>query len=550
MKLDGQRLLQLTKELVAIKSVVGTPEESNVSIKIEEILRSLPYFKKHPEKIFLVENEEDPLGRQSLMVSLEGQKEESTKTVVLIGHIDTVGISDYGDLSPYATNPTLLMEKLQERSLPPQVREDLSSGSYLFGRGVLDMKSGVAMIVHLLEVLSKDLSQVSGNLVAAFVSDEEGNSKGMLSCVPQLVALKERHGYDYTVAIDTDYTSMRTLQDPHRYLYAGTIGKLMPSFYILGKETHVGDPFGGLDPNELAAELVRRINLNVDFSDESMGEVTVPPVTLRLRDLKPEYSVQTNRDATVYFNYATHSQTPDEVLQIMKAEALEAFDDVLRKLQKQYHRFTKNMQMNEALLPWKAKVVTYEELLFTVAKKNQEVHKYLDAYAKSLLQEGLTDERDLALMMVKKLHELSEEKEPMMVLYFSPPYYPHMAVTGKTKEEAKLLQVLESLTRDEGDHPIVFRKFYPYISDLSYFSLPEEASVDTLKGNMPGFGLSYKLPLEDIRKLSLPVANIGPYGFDAHQYTERIHMEYSYENLPALFLETVLTMMSKEDPAP
>ncbi|HBT19481.1 MAG TPA: peptidase M20, partial [Clostridiaceae bacterium] len=115
MKLDGQRLLQLTKELVAIKSVVGTPEESNVSIKIEEILRSLPYFKKHPEKIFLVENEEDPLGRQSLMVSLEGQKEESKTTVVLIGHIDTVGISDYGDLSPYATNPPLLMEKLKER---------------------------------------------------------------------------------------------------------------------------------------------------------------------------------------------------------------------------------------------------------------------------------------------------------------------------------------------------------------------------------------------------------------------------------------------------
>ncbi|NLB20350.1 MAG: hypothetical protein GX829_05905 [Clostridium sp.] len=98
-----------------------------------------------------------------------------------------------------------------------------------------------------------------------FVTDEEANSKGMLSSVPLLLKLKEEQGLAYQAAIDTDYTSERTQGDPNRYLYAGTVGKLMPSFYIVGKETHVGDPFAGLDPNEIAAGILHKINLNLDL---------------------------------------------------------------------------------------------------------------------------------------------------------------------------------------------------------------------------------------------------------------------------------------------
>ena len=50
--------------------------------------------------------------------------------------------------------------------------------------------------------------------------------------------------------------------------------------------------FSGLDPNQIAAEITRRVNLNPEFSDVVEGEVTLPPITLKQRDLKPEYSVQ------------------------------------------------------------------------------------------------------------------------------------------------------------------------------------------------------------------------------------------------------------------
>jgi len=545
MKLSSRRIFELTKELVNIKSVVGTEEENRVSEKLYEVLSALPYYKEHPEDLFFVENLEDPQRRNSLMAVLKGQKEENSTAVVLIGHIDTVGISDYGALAPYATNPDLLPDKLKELDLPEAVQKDIESGEYLFGRGVLDMKSGVSMIAHLLEAASGSLSDFSGNLVACFVSDEEGNSRGMLSCVPKLVELKNKEKFHYTVAIDTDYTSTRTLHDNNRYLYAGTVGKLMPSFYIVGKETHVGDPFGGLDANELASELVRKINLNVALSDESMGEVTVPPVTLRLRDLKPEYSVQTNRDAEVYFNYATHGITPEKVLAQLKKEAEESFQSVITKLQAQYDVFTERMHLPKGTLPWKVLVLTYEELFLQVERTFKDLSGYMNAYAEKLLSQGITDEREVSMHMAKELTKISGRKEPLMLLYFSPPYYPHMAVTGETEVEKKLLSILEGFTDENGPHPVVFRKFYPYISDLSYFSLPEAEAVEALKKNMPGFSVSYKLPLEEIRNLSLPVANIGPYGFDAHQYTERIEKEYSFEKLPPIFLNTVLGLLEK-----
>lgn len=545
MDLNSSRIIELTKELVEIRSVVGTLEENHVSERLYEILSLLPYYQENPEDLFFVDNVEDPLKRKSLMAVLKGRKETNKKAVVLIGHIDTVGISDYGALEPYATKPEQLMEKLNDLELPSAVKKDLQSGEYLFGRGVLDMKSGVSMITHLLETASRDLNDFSGNLVACFVSDEEGNSKGMLSCVPKLVEIKEKEGFQYTVALDTDYTSTRTLHDKNRYLYAGTVGKLMPSFYIVGKETHVGDPFGGLDANELAAELVRNINLNVDLSDESMGEVTVPPVTLRMRDLKPEYSVQTNRDAEVYFNYSTHGITPDEVLKQLKSVAEKSFENVLRKLQTQYDVFTERMQLPQGTLPWRVLVMTYEELFSEVEETVKDLPARMNSFAENLLSSGITDEREVSMFMAKELTKLSGRKEPLMLLYFSPPYYPHMAITGETETEKKLLRVLEGFTDNSSEHPVVFRKFYPYISDLSYFSLPKNEAVDALKKNMPGFSVSYKLPLEEIRKLSLPVANIGPYGFDAHQYTERIEKEYSFHKLPGIFLNTVLRLLDK-----
>ncbi len=543
LNLDTKRIREVTEFLVQERSVVGTDEENAIIKTLEDLLFKNSYFQDHLD--FLKGNLLDSGEKKTLLAMVRGEKEENDKTVILLGHLDTVGISDYGSLEHLATFPEKLMDAMKDIPLEKKIKDDLLSGDYLFGRGTLDMKSGVAIIIHLLETLIENRTSFSGQIVCVFVTDEEANSKGMLSSVPLLLELKEKFNLEYQGAIDTDYTSERTLDDPNRYLYAGTVGKLMPSFFIVGKETHVGDPFGGLDPNEIAASILLKINLNLDLCDDVDGEITVPPISLRFMDLKQEYSVQTAKNTCLYFNYATHDSTPSQVMKKLEPLALSAFQDVVDRLNRSYLAFTKMMNLPAKTLPWLSRVHTYEELYKKTLREVPDLKDILEDYTKELMTQNLLDGREISLALVQKLHSLGSDQDPVVILYFSPPYYPHVAVTGNTQKEKILLDALENLEKPQGKHPIILRKFYPYISDLSYFSMPPEDALESLVKNMPGFGVSYTLPLEEIQSLNLPVANIGPYGYDAHQSTERLLLPYSFEQVPPMILDTIMTILEK-----
>ena len=215
----NERIEKLTLELASIRGVVGTKEENNVADKVYEKFMEMDYFKKHPEYVDYVDVIDDPLGRKSVMAMVKGEKGNSNKTVILIGHIDTVGISDYGDLKEYATKPLELVEKFKGRPLPEDVVKDLESGEYLFGRGIFDMKCGVATLMTLIEEISNDVENFEGNIVFAGVCDEEGNSGGMLSVVPELVKLKNKENFEYLAVLDTDYSAARYEGDNTRYVY-------------------------------------------------------------------------------------------------------------------------------------------------------------------------------------------------------------------------------------------------------------------------------------------------------------------------------------------
>ncbi|MFS8541883.1 MAG: peptidase M20, partial [Tissierellales bacterium] len=92
---------------------------------------------------------------------------------------------------------------------------------------------------------------------------------------------------------------------------------------------------------------------------------------------------------------------------------------------------------------------------------------------------------------------------------------------------------------------IKMKKFYPYISDLSYAAAPREKNaIESLKNNMPGFGVKYNLPIEDMQRLNLPVVNIGPFGKDAHKFTERLEEDYSFNVAPKLVYNTIMGLLN------
>lgn len=441
-----------------------------------------------------------------------------------------MGISDYGDLKKYATKPLELAEKFKERSLSEYVVKDLKSGEYLFGRGIFDMKCGVATLMTLVEQISDDIENFEGNIVFAAVCDEERNSGGMLSVVPELVKLKKKENLEYLAVIDTDYSAPRYENDNTRYVYLGTVGKLMPTSYIAGAETHGGDPFKGIDPNLISSAITSEIDFNTKYCDEAEGEVTVPPITLRQQDLKPEYSVQTAKTSYLYFNYGTHISTPDGVMEKVVKGADLAFQNVIDNLNKEYKKYCHLNNFLYEKLPWKSRVMPYDELYKKVKEeRGVEVDKVIRDLNNKLLADPNIDDRDFALKIVKEVHNMWSDKKPVVIVFFSPPYYPHIYVEGKSKLEENLLNAVKKTVKNiDSNYDIEVKKFYPYISDLSYVAAPrEKEAVESLKNNMPGFGVKYKLPIEDLQKLNLPVVNIGPFGKDAHKFTERLEKDYS-----------------------
>jgi len=542
----GNKIRDLTVELTGIRSVVGTREENNVVERIYEKFTEMKYFKEHPDMVRFINVKDDPLNRKSVLAIVKGEKGNSKKTVVLIGHTDTVGISDYGTISEYATKPLELKDKLKTLSLSEDALKDLESGEYLFGRGIFDMKCGTSTLITMMEVLSDDVENLEGNLVFAAVCDEEGNSGGMLNVVPELVKLMKEEGFEYQALVDTDYMAPRYEGDNSRYIYVGTVGKIMPSFYIVGSEAHGGDPFRGIDPNHISSAILEEIDFNMKYADEAEGEVTVPPISLRQQDLKPEYSVQTARTSYLYFNFGTHSSTPDEILEKVKEGAKLAFQKVIDSLNTEYEKYCKANNFPFEKLPWEARVMSYEELYNKVKEeKGEELDKALDELSKKLLDDENVDERLYALKMVETVHSMWSDKNPVVISYFSPPYYPHIYVKGETELEKKLLDVVNKVVDNtESKYDIKMKKFYPYISDLSYGAAPREANaIDSLKNNMPGFGVKYDLPLEDMKTLNLPVVNIGPFGKDAHKYTERLEEDYSFNVAPKLVYETIVNLL-------
>lgn len=533
-----ERTRELTYKLVGIPSIVGVRGEREIAEAIYKELEDINYFKQNPQHLYRIPLKGDGLSRFSVAALLKGGN--SSKTVILLGHIDTVGVDEFGNISEFAFRPAELKQKLQKFILSDEVKRDLNDDRWDFGRGILDMKSGVAANLYVLSYLSEKIHQINGNILFIAAPDEEGNSQGILSVLPFLIDLRERENLEYIGVINTDYTSPRFNGDNSRYIYLGTIGKLLPAFYIVGKETHVGQCFEGLDANLLSAELIRLIDNNMTLSDEAEGEITVPPISLKNQDLKREYSVQTPISAFHYFNFFTHKMSPKEVLEKLKEVALRAFDNVLARLNEEYYVYCRRSGLPFSPLPWQSRVLSFAEVYeMAMDEHAEELKKAFEELDKL----NITDEREYSLRVVEAVWNVLGDKDPVIIVMFAPPYYPHIYMKGENENERLLIKAVNEAVEEvqpECEEKIVIRKFYPYISDISYLSLTgNNVELMSLIENMPAWNKKYFLDFETIKNLNLPVVNIGPFGKDAHKISERIYTPYSYVTVPKLILSTI-----------
>ena len=544
-----KEIKKITKMLVRVPSIVKTDGEVDCAKKIYEWYAELPYFKGNPEKLRLVQTIDDEIERYIVLARVEGAKGGSKKAVILMGHLDTVEIDDFGYYKKYAFNPDILPNRLKKLNISKEVNKDIASGEYMFGRGALDMKSGIAGHMYLIKYFSEHRDELNGHLISLATCDEEDNSNGVITALKILREMKEKEGLEYITAINGDYTTPYHENDDNLYVYFGTVGKLLPTFFCTGRETHVGQPFSGLDPNLLVAELTSLISLNPDLCDEAHGEVTNPPISLKQSDLKKNYSVQTATAAYSYYNFFKYSMSPKDVMDKLKPIAEEAFDNVIEHMNKNYKRFCEMENCTYTKLPWYKRVYTWEEFYNElVAIHGEKFKTSLLSFTKELDKKHPDmDLREFSVRVAEEAWNWAVDKSPAIIIFFSSTYFARIEVTGKTDKEKILLDSVKesiALLQREVENTIITRMFYPYISDISFMNLNDDvATLKALELNMPAWGTKYFYNVEDILSISAPVVTIGTYGKDGHMMTERVHMKHSFETMPNLAYLTIKKLL-------
>ncbi len=545
-----EEVKEITKMLVKVPSIVKSNYgETNCAEKIYEYYVKLPYFQENPENLLLQQTENDEVIRHNVLAMVRGTKGTSNKTIILMGHLDTVGVDDFGTIKKYAFDPDKLPELLRDLNLSKDVNNDIDSGEYMFGRGALDMKAGVAGHMYLIKYFSEHPEELDGNIIALAECDEEDNSHGIISALKIFKEWKKKYNLEYVAAINADYSTPYHERDENRYVYFGTIGKLLPSFYVTGKETHVGQAFGGLDPNLLIAELTRLIELNPDLCDESQGEVTIPPMSLKQADFKEGYTVQTALTAYSYYNFFTHSMSPKDVMVKVKEKAIEAFDNIVKYTNESYKKFCCMGGHIYTELPWKTRVYTWEEFYNEVSSIHGEKFvKYINNYAKELNEKNPSmDLRDFSVKVIDETWKYVKDKTPAIIIYYSSTFSARIEITGKTELEKQLLaSVKESINfvQNYSDKPIVTKMFYPYISDSSFMAISDDIEeLKALENNMPAWGTKYIHPIDEVLEINVPVVNIGTFGKDGHKITERVHMKYTFENVTNITYSTIRKLL-------
>lgn len=535
---------ELVKQMVAIPSVNNSPHgEADIAEFLYQTMKEFPYYKAHPEYLFLEPLKNDPLNRKNVFALLKGEKGDNRDTLIFHGHIDTVGVEDYGALKPYAFDCDTLLEKMLELDLSDEIRKDLESGDYLVGRGACDMKSGDAVFVVVLKYLSQHPETIDGNILLSLNPVEENQHTGIIDGLDFLIQLKEKYHLNYHMAINNDYVCPLYPSDPHHYIYTGAVGKLLPCFYIYGKETHVGQCFEGFDASRVAAELVRLISLNPESCDGYHDEYTLPPSVLQMRDLKDFYNVQTAQSAFVYFNYFVHNKSMDVIIEELKAYAKQAMENVLEEHNFKYKGFCQLSHIEYKPYSYPLQFLTYDELYHSVAESyDGDLDAVLRDQASEDLKKG-TDKREIPLHLAETLVRLSDKKDPVIVLFFAAPYCPHNTLKSESPEELEIYQELSEIISSfdpEQTQDYKILQFFPSLSDSSYLKIDDsEESLSLLLTNFPQFDLIYPVPIKKIRALNIPAVNYGVHGKDAHKWSERVNKSYSFHVLPKLILETV-----------
>jgi arginine utilization protein RocB len=486
------RAREIALELTSWPSVTGSAGEAAFAQRLQEYLR----LKGFDESI-LFPVDAGANARGNLAVLKRGR---SAQTILLTGHFDTVPYEDYGVLADVAIDPEALtksiISRLRQSGESKLALRDFESGDFLAGRGLLDMKAGLAAGLAAMEAYSGDAS-----ILFLAVCDEEETSAGARAAAPALKNLEKQLGLEIKLVINLDAISDQGDGSNGRVVTYGSIGKLLLTAFVHGKQTHAGYPQDGANAAYVAAELLTEFELSPLLSERTGEELAAPPTALHSKDSKAGYNVTTPQQAWVYWNTMQHKRTASEVFEIAMDHARRAVD--------------------------RAKARTHQDIdLISFAElRGRQAHS-LPKQDTSL---NFPEQSRLATLAIIESLGISK---PTVVLGFG--FIPYSAVSLR---DESLRATISKAVQPFGLGSV---NYFAGISDMSFFG---EASSDlsVVASNTPIWGTSFTLA----EPAGYPCINIGPWGRDYHYWLERLHAPYAFETLPKVLLAVIDAVFKK-----
>ena len=489
------RAREIALALTAWPSVTGTADEAAFAPKLA---RSLSHF----DAVWTSAIPDDP--RHNVLALKRGR---GCRTIVLTGHFDVVPVKDYGALEALAFSAERLLPeivaRLRRSGENPLALADFESGEFLPGRGLLDMKAGLAAGIAAMEAYAGE-----AKLLFLAVADEEERSAGARAAAPLLPSIAEEHGLDIELVINLDAVSDQGDGAAGRSVALGSIGKQLLTAFVAGKESHACYPQDGANAAYLAAELLTEFELAPQLAETSGSEIAAPPTALHAKDLKAGYNVTTPAQSWLYWNTLQHRRSGEEVLEIALLLARRAMARAAARVNRD--------------IP----VMTYAELAAHVGAQERE---RITSEVASLNGFDLPER---AKRMTAALWQASGLAGPAVVMGFGAIPYPAVSLSDAALEDA----IVSACT----GHGLGVLRYFPGISDMSFFG---EAAGDlpAVAANTPIWGTSFTMPAP----AGYACINIGPWGRDYHHWLERLHAPYAFDTLPRVLLSVIDAVMNR-----
>lgn len=514
---DELSLRNAIETLVRIPSITKSDAETEVAKYLADRLRRTPC--NQPGTVVVepfLTHDHQQLGTAALYL-----REGAKRTVVLVAHTDVVGVDDFGPYRDEAFDIASWTHRLRSGSppLPEDAKFDLDRGEWWFGRGVMDMKAGLALNLVLFEKACHE--GCPANLIFLAVPDEESHSRGMIAATELLRRWQDVYHLEYTLCLNSEPSFVASEETRGWHIYSGSFGKMLLGALCVGIPGHAALPFSGVNAVQMVTHLAQTLESNPQISERTDDGRLVPLTCLWLRDLQDTYSVQSPHMAAGFFHVPYFNRTPSQVLSSFRL----ACQDAMGHLQE----WTAERALQSGVIPTRhtgaIPVVWLSEIM-------REHHNPLLRVDDDNLMTGTLE----AVKMVARTAAVADH--PQVILFLAPPVYPAVDSTEHPLVKRCIARA-KTKAMDEFGLELEHRTGFPGLSDLSYTGYGLGQDWSYIAREMPVWGGGYSLPLQTMWELAIPVCNLGPFGKDAHQWTERLDVEYTTKVLPVLSMEVI-----------